>query len=37
MFMGVFKRRIVLYLILLPFMATLLMAVYLSLNASWLK
>ena len=35
MFLGVFKRRIVLYLILLPLMATLMITVYLNLNVSW--
>jgi len=35
MFLGVFKRRVVLYLILLPFMATLMITVYLNLNMSW--
>jgi uncharacterized membrane protein YraQ (UPF0718 family) len=35
MFLSVFKRRTVLYLILLPLMATLFIAVYLNLNVSW--
>lgn len=35
MFLGVFKRRVVLYLILLPFIATLMITVYLNLNMSW--
>ena len=35
MFMGVFQRRVVLYLILLPLMTTLTITVYLSLNVSW--
>ncbi|MCB9100430.1 MAG: permease [Anaerolineales bacterium] len=35
MFLGVFKRRVVLYLILLPLMATLMITVYLNLNVSW--
>jgi len=35
MFLGVFNRRAVLYLILLPLMATLALAVYLNLNVRW--
>lgn len=35
MFLGVFNRRTVLYLILLPLMATLALAVYLNLNVRW--
>jgi uncharacterized membrane protein YraQ (UPF0718 family) len=35
MFLGVFKRRTVLYLILLPLMATLAIAVFLNLNVGW--
>jgi uncharacterized membrane protein YraQ (UPF0718 family) len=35
MFLSVFKRRTVLYLILLPLLATLFIAVYLNLNVSW--
>jgi uncharacterized protein len=35
MFMSVFKRRTVLYLILLPLLVTLFIAVYLNLNVSW--
>lgn len=35
MFLGVFKRRVVVYLILLPLMSTLLITVYLNLNVSW--
>jgi uncharacterized membrane protein YraQ (UPF0718 family) len=35
MFLGVFRRRTVAYLILLPLMMTMLVAVYLNLNAGW--
>jgi uncharacterized protein len=35
MFMSVFKRRTVLYLVLLPLLVTLFIAVYLNLNVSW--
>ncbi len=35
MFLGVFRRRVVLYLILLPFMATLFLTVLLSLSVRW--
>jgi uncharacterized protein len=35
MFLSVFKRRTVLYLILLPLLVTLFIAVYLNLNVSW--
>jgi uncharacterized membrane protein YraQ (UPF0718 family) len=35
MFLGVFRRRIALYLVLLPLMMALLMGVYLNLNAGW--
>lgn len=35
MFLSVFKRRAVLYLILLPLLATLFITVYLNLNVSW--
>jgi uncharacterized membrane protein YraQ (UPF0718 family) len=35
MFLSVFKRRTVLYLILLPLLVTLSIAVYLNLNVSW--
>lgn len=35
MFLSVFRRRIVLYLVLLPLMMSLFIAVYLNLNASW--
>jgi uncharacterized membrane protein YraQ (UPF0718 family) len=35
MFLGVFKRRAVLYLILLPLMITLMITVFLSLNVRW--
>ncbi len=35
MFLGVFRRRVVLYLILLPLLLTLLAAVYLNLNVGW--
>lgn len=35
MFLGVFRRRIVAYLILLPLTTTLLIAVYLNLNVRW--
>jgi uncharacterized membrane protein YraQ (UPF0718 family) len=35
MFLGVFRRRIVLYLILLPLMLTLFISVFLSLNVRW--
>jgi uncharacterized membrane protein YraQ (UPF0718 family) len=35
MFLGVFKRRTVLYLILLPLLMTLLITVFLSLNVRW--
>ncbi len=35
MFLGVFRRRIVLYLILLPLLLTLLAAVYLNLHGGW--
>lgn len=35
MFLSVFKRRTVLYLILLPLLATLFITVYLNLNVSW--
>jgi hypothetical protein len=35
MFLGVFRRRVVLYLILLPFMMALAVAVYLNLNVRW--
>lgn len=35
MFLGVFQRRVVAYLILLPMMTTLAIAVYLNLNVSW--
>ena len=35
MFLGVFNRRTVAYLILLPMMATLVIAVYLNLNVRW--
>jgi uncharacterized membrane protein YraQ (UPF0718 family) len=35
MFLGVFRRRIVLYLVLLPLMMSLLMAVFLNLNVGW--
>lgn len=35
MFLGIFKRRIVAYLILLPLLITLLLTVYLNLNVAW--
>ena len=35
MFLGVFRRRVVIYLILLPLMATLTVAVFLNLNVRW--
>lgn len=35
MFLGVFRRRIVLYLILLPLLLTLFLAVFISLNVRW--
>jgi uncharacterized membrane protein YraQ (UPF0718 family) len=35
MFLGVFRRRVVLYLILLPLMLSLAAAVYLNLNVRW--
>jgi uncharacterized membrane protein YraQ (UPF0718 family) len=35
MFLRVFQRRTVLYLIFLPLMATLLLTLYLSLNVRW--
>jgi len=35
MFLGVFRRRIALYLVLLPMLMALLMGVYLNLNAGW--
>lgn len=35
MFLGVFRRRAVLYLILLPLMLTMVVAIYLNLNVSW--
>ena len=35
MFLGVFRRRAVVYLILLPLMLTMLMAIYLNLNVRW--
>lgn len=35
MFLGVFKRRVVLYLILLPLLTTLLITLYLNLNVRW--
>ena len=35
MFLGVFRRRIALYLVLLPLLMSLLMAVYLNLNVGW--
>jgi uncharacterized membrane protein YraQ (UPF0718 family) len=35
MFLGVFRRRVALYLVLLPLMMSLLMAVYLNLNVRW--
>jgi len=35
MFLGVFRRRVALYLVLLPLMMALLMGVYLNLNAGW--
>ncbi len=35
MFLGVFRRRIVLYLVLLPLMMSLFMAVFLNLNVGW--
>jgi uncharacterized membrane protein YraQ (UPF0718 family) len=35
MFLSVFRRRVVLYLVLLPFMMSLFIAVYLNLNAGW--
>lgn len=35
MFLGVFRRRVVLYLILLPLMLSLAVAVYLNLNVRW--
>jgi uncharacterized membrane protein YraQ (UPF0718 family) len=35
MFLGVFRRRIVAYLILLPFLLTLLMMVFVNLNLNW--
>lgn len=35
MFLGVFRRRVALYLVLLPLMMSLFMAVYLNLNAGW--
>jgi uncharacterized membrane protein YraQ (UPF0718 family) len=35
MFLGVFRRRAVLYLILLPLMLTMLVAIYLNLNVRW--
>jgi hypothetical protein len=35
MFLGIFQRRTVLYLILLPLLMTLLVAVYLNLNVPW--
>jgi uncharacterized membrane protein YraQ (UPF0718 family) len=35
MFLSVFRQRVVLYLVLLPFMMSLFMAVYLNLNAGW--
>jgi uncharacterized membrane protein YraQ (UPF0718 family) len=35
MFLGVFRRRAVLYLILLPLMLTMLIAIYINLNTGW--
>ena len=35
MFLGVFRRRTVLYLILLPFLLSLLMGVFINLNIGW--
>jgi hypothetical protein len=35
MFLGIFKRRVVAYLILLPLLTTLLLTVYLNLNLAW--
>ena len=35
MFMGVFKRKYVIYLVLLPFLLTLLMGVFINLNVNW--
>ncbi len=35
MFLGVFRRRAVLYLILLPLMLAMVIAIYLNLNVSW--
>jgi uncharacterized membrane protein YraQ (UPF0718 family) len=35
MFLGVFRRRVALYLVLLPLMMSLLIAVYLNLNVRW--
>jgi uncharacterized membrane protein YraQ (UPF0718 family) len=35
MFLGVFRRKYVVYLVLLPFLLTLLMGVFLNLNVSW--
>ncbi|GAB4453260.1 MAG: hypothetical protein Kow0031_35550 [Anaerolineae bacterium] len=35
MFLGVFRRRVVLYLILLPLLLTLFVTVFISLNVSW--
>jgi uncharacterized membrane protein YraQ (UPF0718 family) len=35
MFLNVFKRRVVLYLILLPFLMTLLIGVFINLNLNW--
>lgn len=35
MFLGVFKRRVVLYLILIPMMLTLLITVFINLNLGW--
>ena len=35
MFLGVFRRRAVLYLILLPLMLTMLITIYLNLNVRW--
>jgi hypothetical protein len=35
MFLGVFRRRTVVYLILLPLMMTILAAVFINLNTAW--
>ena len=35
MFLGVFRRRVVLYLILLPLALTMLITVFINLNLSW--